>query len=198
VVQGWSCILKGFHSPREEEEGKDPCGEKPQRIYKYNSHHSHPVMIVHSPDHIPHEEEEGVSGRGAKVFAIDRRLEELDEFLQTPETALQTQTFQLVVQILQQNPDDLDDGEDKGAKFFTQHRYKPERSPKRRKHWESRNVIWLFGSPVVFVVRGLSTVESKKALRVRTLGFYGTRRVVLNKDTVNLVTPQMYFSNPKH
>lgn len=38
VVQGWSCILKGFHSPREEEEGKDPCGEKPQRIYKYNSH----------------------------------------------------------------------------------------------------------------------------------------------------------------
>lgn len=33
------------------------------------------VMILHSPDHIPHEEEEGVSGRGAKVFAIDRRLE---------------------------------------------------------------------------------------------------------------------------
>lgn len=33
------------------------------------------VMILHSPDHIPHEEEEGVSGRGAKVFAIDCRLE---------------------------------------------------------------------------------------------------------------------------
>lgn len=33
------------------------------------------VMILHSPDHIPHEEEEGVSGRGAKVFPIDRRLE---------------------------------------------------------------------------------------------------------------------------
>uniref|UniRef100_A0AAZ1XDA6 Uncharacterized protein n=1 Tax=Oreochromis aureus TaxID=47969 RepID=A0AAZ1XDA6_OREAU len=154
-----------------------------------------------------HPEEEGVSGRGAKVFAIDRRLEELDEFLQTPETTLKTQTFQLVVQILQQNPDDLNDGEDKGAKFFTQHRYKPERSPERRKHWESRNVIWLFGSPVVRSKHKIGTPEKeedivelqegKKALRVRTLGFHGTCRVVLNKDTVNLVTPQMYFTNPK-
>uniref|UniRef100_A0A3P8ND21 Uncharacterized protein n=1 Tax=Astatotilapia calliptera TaxID=8154 RepID=A0A3P8ND21_ASTCA len=152
VVQGWSCILKGFHSPREEEEGKDPCGEKPQRIYKYNSHHSHP-------------EEEGVSGRGAKVFPIDRRLEELDKFLQTPKTALQT----LVVQILQQNPDDLDDGEDKGAKFFTQHRYKPERSPKRRKHWESRNVIWLFGSPVVRSKHKIGTPKEEEDVVELTL-----------------------------
>lgn len=28
-----------------------------------------------SPDHVPHEEEEGISGRGAEVFAINRHLE---------------------------------------------------------------------------------------------------------------------------
>lgn len=101
------------------------------------------VMILHSPDHIPHEEEEGVSGRGAKVFPIDRWLEakcshyikitfniikyqafnhtssetwinnnwntyhnirisvqELDKFLQTPETALQTAQQELCKLIL--------------------------------------------------------------------------------------------------
>lgn len=30
---------------------------------------------VHSPDHVPHEEHEGISGRRAKVFAINRHLE---------------------------------------------------------------------------------------------------------------------------
>lgn len=33
------------------------------------------VRTLLSPDHIPHEEEEGISGRGAKVFAINRHLE---------------------------------------------------------------------------------------------------------------------------
>lgn len=30
---------------------------------------------IDSPDHVPHEEEEGISGRGAKVFAINCHLE---------------------------------------------------------------------------------------------------------------------------
>lgn len=33
------------------------------------------TTVVDSPDHVPHEEEEGISGRCAKVFAINRHLE---------------------------------------------------------------------------------------------------------------------------
>uniref|UniRef100_A0A671Y8P2 Uncharacterized protein n=1 Tax=Sparus aurata TaxID=8175 RepID=A0A671Y8P2_SPAAU len=155
-----------------------------------------------SPDHVPHEEEEGISGRGAKVFAINCHLEELDEFLKTPEAALQTAQQEFGTLIL----------EDKGAKgqsscMIPKTRFK---SPEGRKHWEGRHVIWLDKGPVVrgegpgqghlsqsrdkvgtpeeeedvvelqadqvFVVNGLSTVEGKKALRVRALLFHGTGR----------------------
>uniref|UniRef100_A0A3Q3Q1Q6 Uncharacterized protein n=1 Tax=Monopterus albus TaxID=43700 RepID=A0A3Q3Q1Q6_MONAL len=122
----------------------------------------------HSPDHVPHEEEEGVSGRRAEVLAINRvSVEELDKLLQAPEAALQAAQQelcklilgdcgqQLVVQILQQNPDDLNDGEDEGAERQSS-RVIPERhilsskpSPQGRKQWAGGHVIWLDKGPVV-------------------------------------------------
>lgn len=42
---------------------------------KQNKKKTTPKPRGNSPDHVPHEEEEGISGRGAKAFAVDRHLE---------------------------------------------------------------------------------------------------------------------------
>uniref|UniRef100_A0A3B5BF09 Uncharacterized protein n=1 Tax=Stegastes partitus TaxID=144197 RepID=A0A3B5BF09_9TELE len=90
-------------------------------------------------------------------------VQELDAFLQTPEAALQTaqqelcklvlerHTFQLVVQILQQNPDDLNDGEDEGAERQSPCVIPGTRlnSPQGGKHRPGGHVIRLDEGPVV-------------------------------------------------
>uniref|UniRef100_A0A8C7S3H6 Uncharacterized protein n=1 Tax=Oncorhynchus mykiss TaxID=8022 RepID=A0A8C7S3H6_ONCMY len=67
-------------------------------------------------------------------------VDELDEFLQAPEAALET----LVVDVLQQNPDDLDDGEDERAK-----RQGTCVIPEQGKDGEGRHVVRLDQGPVV-------------------------------------------------
>uniref|UniRef100_A0A673CN20 Uncharacterized protein n=1 Tax=Sphaeramia orbicularis TaxID=375764 RepID=A0A673CN20_9TELE len=211
VVETGSRVLKGPHSPREEEEGKDPCGQfaqKQEEICHFVQDDSQ------SPDHVPQKEEEGISGRGAEVFAINRTyhnisvsVEELDEFLQTPETTLQTShTFKLVDEGAE--PSKCNKCEIMSHCFHT---CIPERSPKGREHWEGGHVIWFDKCPVVrgkgpsqghlpqsrdkvgapeeeehivelqsdqvFVINGLSTIESKKALGVWTLSFHWTDRI---------------------
>uniref|UniRef100_A0A8C4H5R5 Uncharacterized protein n=1 Tax=Dicentrarchus labrax TaxID=13489 RepID=A0A8C4H5R5_DICLA len=218
VVEIGSCILKGLHSPREEEKGEDPWIKEnhlsfakketfKSYIKNFCSKSHNCKHHVHSPDHVPHEEEEGISGRGAKVFAINRiSVYELDKFLQTPEAALQTAQQELGTLIL-------------GSYVLAPppHTHTPERSPKGRKHWEGRHVIRFDEGPVVrgkspgqghlsqsrdevgtpeeeedvvelqgdqvFVVNGLSTVEGKKALGVRALLSHQTGCVVLSTDT---------------
>uniref|UniRef100_A0A8C4H1H3 Uncharacterized protein n=1 Tax=Dicentrarchus labrax TaxID=13489 RepID=A0A8C4H1H3_DICLA len=69
------------------------------------------------PDDVPHEKEKGISSISVK---------ELDTFLQTPEAALHAAhylvlklnllTFQLVIEVLQKDPDDLDHRQDQRAK----------------------------------------------------------------------------------
>lgn len=54
-----------------------------KKTYNYNSllysvflpNDTVTTTVVDSPDHVPHEEEEGISGRCTKVFAINRHLE---------------------------------------------------------------------------------------------------------------------------
>lgn len=70
VVEMGSRILKGLHSPREEEEGKDSHKPNNEQFSQKQEEICHFVQDSH-PDHVPHEEEEGISGRGAEVFAIN-------------------------------------------------------------------------------------------------------------------------------
>uniref|UniRef100_A0A3B4YFI3 Uncharacterized protein n=1 Tax=Seriola lalandi dorsalis TaxID=1841481 RepID=A0A3B4YFI3_SERLL len=138
-----------------------------------------------------------------------QKQEEICHFIQDEgisEAALQT----LVVQILQQNPDDLNYGEDEGAERQTSGMI-----PETR-HERSRHVIWLDKGPVVrskgpgqshlsqtddkvgtpekeedvvelqadqvFVVNRLSSVEGEKALGVGALRLHWTAREVLNQE----------------
>uniref|UniRef100_A0A674DB90 Uncharacterized protein n=1 Tax=Salmo trutta TaxID=8032 RepID=A0A674DB90_SALTR len=104
-----------------------------------------------------HKEEEGIFGRSAEVLYTHHNVgisvDELDEFLQAPEAALETAqqelcdlwlTLELVVDVLQQNPDDLDDGEDERAK-----RQGTCVIPEQGKDGEGRHVVRLDQGPVV-------------------------------------------------
>uniref|UniRef100_A0A8C6TN16 Uncharacterized protein n=1 Tax=Neogobius melanostomus TaxID=47308 RepID=A0A8C6TN16_9GOBI len=117
IVQTGGRVLKGLDSPGEEEKGKDPCNTIIfLNIYVFQQEIGH--FIQHSHSTITHIEEEGISGCGAEdagswvtYHDVCISIEELDEFLQAPEA-----TFELVVQVLQQHSDDLNGGEDEGAK----------------------------------------------------------------------------------
>uniref|UniRef100_A0A8D2ZKJ9 Uncharacterized protein n=1 Tax=Scophthalmus maximus TaxID=52904 RepID=A0A8D2ZKJ9_SCOMX len=115
------------------------------------------VYHLPSPDHVSHEEEEGISGGGNHTHHnVGISVEELDAFLQTPEAALQTAQQELgelvlVVQILQQNPDDLNYGQNEGAERQTSCVIPTtrQRKPAGRKHWEGGHVAGLVEGPVV-------------------------------------------------
>uniref|UniRef100_A0A3Q2ZM91 Uncharacterized protein n=1 Tax=Hippocampus comes TaxID=109280 RepID=A0A3Q2ZM91_HIPCM len=210
VVEMWGGVLKGLHSPREEEKGKDPWSRRQSNDEQFAQKQKE-ICHFDEPDHIPHEQEEGVSGGRAEVFAIYRHLvakseKKLDAFLQAPKAALETaheESGTLIVEKMH--------GEEEKKKNT------PERSAKRRKYGEGRHVVWLDKSPIVrgkgprqshlpqrrdkvgtpkeekdvvelqanqvFVVNSLAAVEGKKALRVRALRLHGCGRVVLQERT---------------
>uniref|UniRef100_A0A8C7YV08 Uncharacterized protein n=1 Tax=Oryzias sinensis TaxID=183150 RepID=A0A8C7YV08_9TELE len=126
-------------------------------------------------------------------------VQELYDLLQTPEAALQAAqqelcklilgSWRFVVQILQQNPDELDDGEDEGAKRQSPC-HKPERSPQRRKHREGRNVVRLGKGPVVRGKGSIGTPEEEEdvALGVRTSLFLWRVREILQESFTKLLS----------
>uniref|UniRef100_A0A672UYW7 Uncharacterized protein n=1 Tax=Strigops habroptila TaxID=2489341 RepID=A0A672UYW7_STRHB len=150
------------HSPGKGGEG---TGQEQPHSAQHNgvesSTHQHP------PDDVPHQQEEGVAGRGAEVGAVDAShhdvgvsVEELDELLQAPEAAFeaaQEKLGDLVFgswrntrqRVLQNDPDDLDDGEDEGAKGQRAGGDVPERAAEGGEERESRNVSGLLEGPVV-------------------------------------------------
>uniref|UniRef100_A0A663N593 Uncharacterized protein n=1 Tax=Athene cunicularia TaxID=194338 RepID=A0A663N593_ATHCN len=112
-----------------------------------------------SPDDVPHQQEERVPGRGAEVGAVDDAhhdvrvsVEEFDEFFQAPEAALQAaqeELGKLIIcswrEVLQSDPDDLDDGQDQGAEGEAV----PERAAKGGEQGEGGHVVGFLEGPVV-------------------------------------------------
>uniref|UniRef100_A0A8C6ZNU9 Uncharacterized protein n=1 Tax=Nothoprocta perdicaria TaxID=30464 RepID=A0A8C6ZNU9_NOTPE len=158
VVEGWGCVLDQLDSLGEEEEAWD--WESRKRLLSCSLESGG----QDSPDDVAHEQEEGVPGGRAEVGAcvgsyhdVCVSVEELDEFLQAPEAALETAqeelgdlvvcTFQPVVQILQRDPDDLDDGEDEGSEG--QRASVVPRPSESREERERRDVVGLLEGPVV-------------------------------------------------
>uniref|UniRef100_A0A8B9ICK0 Uncharacterized protein n=1 Tax=Anser brachyrhynchus TaxID=132585 RepID=A0A8B9ICK0_9AVES len=115
-----------------------------------------------SPDDVPHQQEEGVPGGGAEVdpyHDVGVSIEELDKFFQAPEAALQAAqeelgklprfgTFQPVVQVLQGDPDDLDDGEDQRPEGERAGDV-PERAAEGGEEGEGGHVVRFLEGPVV-------------------------------------------------
>uniref|UniRef100_A0A8C5CIH5 Uncharacterized protein n=1 Tax=Gadus morhua TaxID=8049 RepID=A0A8C5CIH5_GADMO len=106
VVERRSGLLHSFDPSREEEEGANPCMETRQlpqeeeevRHLAADGSINATTTAVHGltsdlPDDVPHEEEEGVLQTGLHLSS----------------------TFQLVVEVLQQDPDDLHQGQDQRA-----------------------------------------------------------------------------------
>uniref|UniRef100_A0A3B3ILD3 Uncharacterized protein n=1 Tax=Oryzias latipes TaxID=8090 RepID=A0A3B3ILD3_ORYLA len=173
VVERRCSLLHSFDSPREEEKREDPCGDERKEAHEQQEVR-HFVQNGHPnpPDHVPHEQEEGVPSRGAEVLPVDSHhdvgvpVQELDALLQTPEAALHAaqQEFSTFVlstwkttgetkaeQLSLRNAGHLAQGRDEiGA---------PE---------EKEEVVELEHDPVS-VVDGLAAVEGKQALCVRTL-----------------------------
>uniref|UniRef100_A0A663DR26 Uncharacterized protein n=1 Tax=Aquila chrysaetos chrysaetos TaxID=223781 RepID=A0A663DR26_AQUCH len=117
-----------------------------------------------SPNDVPHQQEECVPGRGAEIGAIDDSyhdvcvsIEEFDEFFQAPEAALQAaqeELGKLIIcswrNILQCDPDDLDDGEDQRAKGKRAGvRDIPERTAEGGEEGEGGHVVGFLEGPVV-------------------------------------------------
>uniref|UniRef100_A0A3B3HBU4 Uncharacterized protein n=1 Tax=Oryzias latipes TaxID=8090 RepID=A0A3B3HBU4_ORYLA len=138
------------------------------------------------------EQKEGIFGSRAEVFHphhnVGVSVQELYDLLQTPEAALQAAqqelcklilgSWRFVVQILQQNPDELNDGEDEGAKRQSPC-HKPERSPQRRKHREGRNVVRLGKGPVVRGKGSIGTPEEEEDV-VELLFLWRVREILEN------------------
>lgn len=70
--EGWKTIFYSLQTRKADNQMKSNLKNKFKCICAKLYNHKHQVK---SPDHVPHEEEEGVSGRRAKVFAINCHLE---------------------------------------------------------------------------------------------------------------------------
>uniref|UniRef100_A0A8C3Y4Q2 Uncharacterized protein n=1 Tax=Catharus ustulatus TaxID=91951 RepID=A0A8C3Y4Q2_CATUS len=118
-------------------------------------------FIQISPDDVPHQQEERVPGRGAEVGAVDGvPVEELDEFFQAPEAALEAAQQEFgklvlggwrpVIQVLQDDPDHLHDGQHQRAEG-QRARVVPGdgRAAEGREEREGRHVVRLLEGPVV-------------------------------------------------
>uniref|UniRef100_A0A8B9G7A7 Uncharacterized protein n=1 Tax=Amazona collaria TaxID=241587 RepID=A0A8B9G7A7_9PSIT len=120
----------------------------------------------HPPDDVPHQQEEGVAGRGAEVGAVDASyhdvgvpIEELEELLQAPEAAFEAAQDELGHFVLcscqsrrqqQNDPDDLDDGEDEGAEGQRAGvRTVPERTAEGGEERECRDILGLLEGPII-------------------------------------------------
>uniref|UniRef100_A0A3P9JPA1 Uncharacterized protein n=1 Tax=Oryzias latipes TaxID=8090 RepID=A0A3P9JPA1_ORYLA len=208
VVERRCSLLRSFDSPREEEKREDTCRKGKRLTHTFLSTAQevrHFVQNGHPnpPDHVPHEQEEGVPSRGAEVLPVDSHhdvgvpVQELDALLQTPEAALHAAQQEFSTFILQNDPDDLDQRQDQRAKSQgagvvpTQQTEASISPPNPRRplglngniHFighlaqgrdeigapeEEEEVVELEHDPVS-VVDGLTAVEGKQALCVRTL-----------------------------
>uniref|UniRef100_A0A674CQZ0 Uncharacterized protein n=1 Tax=Salmo trutta TaxID=8032 RepID=A0A674CQZ0_SALTR len=172
----------------------------------HKSHSSHGLQFTQSSIHTVHTVFNSHSSHCLQFTQFTRpsihtvfnshsvSVEELDKFLQAPEAALQAAeqelgkailehhlTFQLLVQVLQQNPDDLNQRQDEGAEGQGALSLLPEGSAKLLEGpvvgcegpistpEEEEHVVELEHDEV-FMVVGLASVEGKQALGVRALG----------------------------
>uniref|UniRef100_A0A0E9XMI4 Uncharacterized protein n=1 Tax=Anguilla anguilla TaxID=7936 RepID=A0A0E9XMI4_ANGAN len=129
IVESGGLVFNGTYPPRKEDECHDSHNPNNQKLAKKQQKVCNFVQNRH-PKEVPHQEEKGIPGRRAEVFPINRdhdvgvSVQELDEFFQTPEATLQTGqhklctlvlgSFELLVQVLQHDPDHLHNGEDEG------------------------------------------------------------------------------------
>uniref|UniRef100_A0A3B3S1R1 Uncharacterized protein n=1 Tax=Paramormyrops kingsleyae TaxID=1676925 RepID=A0A3B3S1R1_9TELE len=140
IVEMWHHIVSSLYLPGEEEERKYPWRKKKKKMQQ-----QHLTVI----DCIW---EAFVSGtlmhllEGNKITSKAHiSVEELDELLQAPEATLQA----LVVQVLQQNPDHLDDGQDQGTEGKRASVVPEGCSAQGCEYGECRHVIRLLEGPIV-------------------------------------------------
>uniref|UniRef100_A0A3Q3EPQ3 Uncharacterized protein n=1 Tax=Labrus bergylta TaxID=56723 RepID=A0A3Q3EPQ3_9LABR len=195
VVEMWSCIFKRLHSKilsgrLTHEPNNKQFAQKQEEIFFCNHLHH-----VYSPDHVPHEQEEGIFSSGAKRYITHHNVgisvQELDAFLQTPEAALQTAQQKLgelilVVQILNScmiPKQEKKEGRKRSGQGHLSHSCDEVGTPE-----EEEDVVELQADQVL-VVNSFSSVEGKKALGVRALIFHGTGGEVLSRDTGYIEMP---------
>uniref|UniRef100_A0A674GWR2 Uncharacterized protein n=1 Tax=Taeniopygia guttata TaxID=59729 RepID=A0A674GWR2_TAEGU len=100
-----------------------------------------------SPDDVPHQQEERVPGRGAEVGAVDG---DLGPAPLTSPFPSHPGTFQPVVQVLQGDPDDLDDGQHQRAEGQRAGVVPTDgRAAEGGEEREGRHVVGLLEGPVV-------------------------------------------------
>uniref|UniRef100_A0A8C3MYM1 Uncharacterized protein n=1 Tax=Geospiza parvula TaxID=87175 RepID=A0A8C3MYM1_GEOPR len=129
--------------PEEEEEIRDFIQHTPTEAAKARMANGVGRFPQISPDDVPHQQEERVPGRGAEVGAVDGDLGRKNR-TEERETGL---TFQPVVQVLQDDPDDLDDGQDQRAEG--QRAGVVPRDGPAGEEREGRHVVGLLEGPVV-------------------------------------------------
>uniref|UniRef100_H2RX44 Uncharacterized protein n=1 Tax=Takifugu rubripes TaxID=31033 RepID=H2RX44_TAKRU len=119
------------------------------------------LVLQHKPDDVPHEKHESIFGRNAEGHFrptnhdVGVPVEELDELLQTPEAAFQAAqkevesnihlTFGLVVDVFQDDPDNLHQGQDQSSKCQRSHMGANEAGT----YGERGDVVWFGKRPVV-------------------------------------------------
>uniref|UniRef100_A0A8C7YNT7 Uncharacterized protein n=1 Tax=Oryzias sinensis TaxID=183150 RepID=A0A8C7YNT7_9TELE len=186
VVERRCSLLHSFDSPREEEKREDPCRKgkrlthtclstelpKEQQEVRHFVQNGHP----NPPDHVPHEQEEGVPSRGAEVLPVDSHhdvgvpVQELDAFLQTPEAALHAaqQEFSTFVLSTWRTTGETKGESKKRCMQMTCKGHLAQGRDEIGAPEEEEEVVELEHDPVP-VVDGLAAVEGKQALCVRTL-----------------------------
>uniref|UniRef100_A0A667ZW15 Uncharacterized protein n=1 Tax=Myripristis murdjan TaxID=586833 RepID=A0A667ZW15_9TELE len=145
VVERWSCLLYCFDPSREEEERADSCVQKQNVKVSNNSY----INTDHRcpPDNVPHEEEEGIS-------TLQAREQEFGKLVLVSCCL----TFQLVIQILQNDPDDLDQRQDQRAKG--QGACVVSSPTQGGEDGVGRDIVWLLEGPVI---RGKGPCQSDLA-----------------------------------